>query len=443
MPETIWLTAQAKAIELQARLDAQPEGVSVGFAPRREYPGPVVLNKALVLEGGGATLWALVGPVLTVRAAVRLCNLRIEVTSDALTADEAACAIIVAPGGHLTLENVEVRGLVRGLPQEEGIWHYPHGLALGGIAPGVAHHWRLSLRVPTDCTIESHISGLKVTPSELRAGVNDLQVHIDALPRDFLIDGHLLLSTAALRRRIAVTAYADESPGAPRGQGQVIWVPPVEFLPPTVEPTALLARPPVEPIAPGSTLPESSTGAASVPSVPSLEPTPVRRPVGDKAPRLRRDQLPNGLFANIGSLTTRTDPEPSATPPPATILGEIFLAGDVQPQSQDSPSAPSAAQVSPVESDSGLTGNGIDHAGQLVTTDTPKTARKQQRGVPTQAIFDGSDSASTSAPIETPSPVAPPPQPSPLEDRDAASKKRRRSASLPVNFGDGFKTPGS
>jgi len=444
MPETIWLTAQAKAIELQARLDAQPEGVSVGFAPRREYPGPVVLNKALLLEGGGATLWALVGPVLTVRAAVRLRNLRIEVTSDALTADAAACAIIVAPGGHLTLEDVEVRGLVRGLPQEEGVWHYPHGLALGGIAPGVAHHWRLSLRVPADCMIESQISGLKVTPSELRAGVNDLQVHIDHLPRDFLIDGHLLLSTAALRRRIAVTAYADESPGAPRGQGQVIWAPPVKPARPTIEPTVPPPpSPSPAPIAPASTLPESSTRAAPVPSAPSLDPTPVRRPVGDKAPRLRRDQLPNGLFANMGSLTTRTDPEPSATPPPATILGEIFRAGDVQPQSPDSPSAPSAAQVSSVESDSGATGNGIDHASQRVITGTPKTARKQQRSVPTPAIFDGSDSASTSAPIETPNPVAPPPQPRPLEDRDAASKKRRRSASLPVKFGDGFKTPGS
>ena len=443
MPETIWLTDQNNAAELQARLDAQPEGASMGLVPRREYPGPVVLNKALVLEGNGATLWALAGPVLTVRATVRLCNLRIEITSDALTADAAACAIIVAPGGHLTLENVEVRGLIQGLPQEEGVWHYPHSLALGGIAPGVAHHWRFSLQVPTVCTIESQISGLKVTPSELCAGVNNLQVQIDALSRDFLIDGYLLLSTAALRRRIAVTAYADESPGAPRGQGQVLWAPPVESLPPIVEPTAPLASPPPEPIAPGSTPPESSTSTAPVPSAPSLEPTPVCRPRGDKTSRLRRDQLPNGLFANMGSLTMRTDPEPSATPLPATLPGEIFLAGDVQPQSPDSPSAPSAAQVSSMESDSGSTGNGIDHAGQFVITGTPKTARKQQRSVPTPAIFDGSDSASTSAPIETASPVAPPPQPCPLEDRDAALKKRRRSASLPVKFGDGFKSPGS
>lgn len=241
MPETIWLTPQTNAAELQAQLDAQPEGASVDFAPRREYPGPVVLNKTLVLEGYGATLWALAGPVLTIKAAVNLRNLRIEVTGDAPTTDAAACAIIVAPGGHLTVENVEVRGLVQGLPQEEGVWLYPHGLALGGIAPGVAHHWQLSLRVPADCMIESHISGLKVTPSELLAGVNDLQVYVDPLPRDFLIDGHLLLGTAALRRRITVTAYADESPVALRGQGQIIWAPPVELPSLTVVPTVPLA----------------------------------------------------------------------------------------------------------------------------------------------------------------------------------------------------------
>lgn len=322
MPETIWLTAQAKAIELQARLDAQSEGASVGFAPRREYPGPVVLNKALVLEGGGATLWALAGPVLTVQASVRLRNLRIEMTGDAPASDAAACAIIVAPGGHLTVENVEVRGLVQGLPQEEGVWHYPHGLALGGIAPGVAHDWRLSLSVPADCIIESHISGLKVTPSELRAGVNNLQIHIDALPRDFLIDGHLLLSTAALRRRIAITAYADESPGAPRGQGQVLWAPPVEFSPPTIEltePSAPLALPPPEPIA--------STSAPLAPGTLLPQPTPVQPQPRDRTPRLRRNQKPSSLFAdtNRTSILTSQTAKSESSPQRNQIPSQYFV----------------------------------------------------------------------------------------------------------------------
>lgn len=306
MPETIWLAPQASAAELQARLGAQPEGASVNFASRYEYPGPVVLDKTLVLDGCGATLWALAGPVLTVQAAVCLRNLRIEVTGDALASDAAACAIMVAPGGHLTLENVEVRGLVRGLPQEEGVWHYPHGLALGGIAPGMAHDWRFILYVPAECQIESHISGLKVTPSELRAGINDLQIHIDSLPRDFLLDGHLTLSTPALRRRITVTAYADESLAALRGQGQAIWTPPVELPSSTVVSIVPLVPPPPELIAPTDTPPESCPGAAPAPVTPSPEPMPVQPQVRDRTPRMRRDQRPSSLFADTNQTSIPT-----------------------------------------------------------------------------------------------------------------------------------------
>ena len=54
MSEIIWLNTQANAAELQARLDAQPDGACINFAPQREYPGPLILNQAVVLEGGDA-----------------------------------------------------------------------------------------------------------------------------------------------------------------------------------------------------------------------------------------------------------------------------------------------------------------------------------------------------------------------------------------------------
>lgn len=329
MPKIIRLAPPTTSAELQAGLDAQLVGASVQFFPQREYPGPVVLGKDLVLDGGGATLWAPKGPVLEIRATVYLCHLRIEVTDDEVALDsEAACAVVVAPGGNLTMENVEVRGLVQGLPQEEGVWHYPHGLALGGIAPGVAHHWRFSLRVPVDCKIESHISGLKVTPSELHAGVNDLQVHIDALPRDFLIDGHLLLSTAALRRRIAVTAYADESPLAPRGQSQVIWAPPAEVLPPIVTPAGPPAPMPPEPVAPAILPPKTDAGPAPASGTPSPEHAPVQPPARDRTSRLRRGQLPNGLFADThqpSSLSTTQTANGESGAQRDQIIGQYFV----------------------------------------------------------------------------------------------------------------------
>ncbi len=443
MPETIWLAPQANAAELQARLGAQPEGTSVNFASRYEYPGPVVLDKTLVLDGCGATLWALAGPVLTVQAAVRLRNLRIEVTGDALATDAAACAIMVAPGGHLTLENVEVRGLVRGLPQEEGVWHYPHCLALGGIAPDMAHDWRFILYVPVDCQIESHISGLKVTPSELRAGINDLQIHIDSLPRDFLLDGHLTLSTPALRRRITVTAYADESPAALRGQGQAIWTPPVDPPSPAAQANAPPASFPSEPITAASTPPESSTGAPLIPiASPLPNVTPAPRPVRDKAPRLQRDQTPNGWFAQTSDAPRLTAPECSDPPMPKTVLSEFFL-DNPQSQNQDVQPVPIHASLAPAQPEDGGISAQDARTDQAMASRRSVGTRASRSGAAIPGLFGGKDEAHSqtqtlletspqSSAVSTASDLA--------EDDTSASKKRRRTTSLPVGFSEVFKT---
>ncbi len=444
MSETIWLTAQASAAELQARLDAQAEGASVNFALRREYPGPVVLDKDLGLDGCGATLWALVGPVLTVQAAVRLRNLRIEVTGNVLASDAAACAILVTPGGHLTLENVEVRGRVQGLPQEEGVWHYPHGLALGGIAPGVAHDWRFILYVPVDCQIKSHISGLKVTSSELRAGINDLQMHIDSLPRDFLLDGHLILSTPMLRRRITVTAYADESPAALRGQGQVIWTPPVEPSSPVAQANTSPASSPSEPIAAASTPPESdTTGTASVPSAPPLlNVTPAPRPARDKAPRLRRDQKPNGWFAQAqaSDAPRLTTSECSDPPMPKTVLGEFFL-DNSQPQDQDVQPVPIHASRAPAQPEDGGASTQDARTDQAMASRRSIGTRASRNGVAIPGLFGGKDETSSQTPLKTSPQSSAVSTVSDLAENDtSASKKQRRTTSLPVGFGEAFKT---
>lgn len=331
------LTTQINATQLQAQLDMQSAGVIVDCMPYREYPGPLILDKALIMDGNNATLWALEGPVLTVRAAVHLRNLRIEVTTTTPSSDEAACAIHVA-GGDLTLENVEVRGLVQGLRQEKETWHYPHSLVLGGIAPNTAHHWQLSLYVPVDCTVESHIAAMQVTPNQLRAGINHLLLHTAALPRDFLINGHLTLITAVLRRRILVTAYANESPSAQRGQGQIIWAPP-----------------------PDATAP------------PIIVQAPIQPQASDITPRLRRNQLPNELFTNTDGSGKHPNPELEPATEPNPVLGTIFLHGDAPLQS---------------------------HAGPATDSGTPHIAPKPSCGIPTAQLFSNSTNIGlTPAPV--------------------------------------------
>ena len=433
MSEIIWLNTQANAAELQAQLDAQPDGACINFAPRREYPGPLILNQAVVLEGGGATLWALAGPVLTVRARVCLRNLRIEVTGDALALDAAACAIVVVPDGHLSLENVEVRGLARGLPQEEGVWHYPHGLALGGIVPGVAHDWQLILNVPVACRIESQISGLKITPNELHVGVNTLQVHIDRLPRDFLIDGHVLLSTAALRRRIAFTAYADESPGALRGQGQILWMPPGE----ASGPTSLTAAGPS-----ALTVPALDPDRMSAPTAPMTgpNPRPARRPARDGMSRLRRDSVTSVLFADTKDRVPAIEAD-SCTPRHApSILGGVFLAGVAQPHAPSPPWTDVINDDPRTEVGDELPQRDIEHGTPPDGAGWRPAAQRTQMGVPTQGIF--SDPVHP-APRATPDPDASPTQPGLPQDREASSTGCPRRSSRAAGIGDIFKTPTS
>ncbi|MBE2294495.1 MAG: hypothetical protein IAF00_06065 [Phycisphaerales bacterium] len=421
-------------------MNAQSAGASVNFAPQREYPGPVVLEQNLVLDGCGATLWALMGPVLTVKAAVCLQNLRIEITGDASTLDVVACAILVAPGGHLTLKNVEVRGLVCGLPQEEGVWHYPHSLALGGITPNMAHDWRFILYVPVDCQIESHISGLKITPNELRIGINDLQIHVDSLPRDFLLDGHLTLSTPVLRRRITVTAYADESSAALRGQGQTIWTPPVKLSPLAAQANASSTSVPSEPIATTSTLPESSTGTLSVPKaspVSKAKPTPRPR---DKVPRLRRDQMPNGLFTPASDTPKPVVPEGLDPPISKIVLSELFLDN---PQSQNLDVQPVLIDASPAPiqpEEDGISTQDI-WTNQAMTSHRPIGTRTSQSSTAIPGLFGGKDDThSQTSPETSPQPGAASTVSDWTEDDSLASKKRRHTTSLPVDFGEAFKT---
>ena len=94
---------------LQARLDQAPPG-SVVQLPPGEYPGPMVVRRPLTLDGRGATVWALSGPVLAVDAdGVRLRNLRVEVTGGPAAGDPGACALLVCSGRRVGLENVTVR----------------------------------------------------------------------------------------------------------------------------------------------------------------------------------------------------------------------------------------------------------------------------------------------------------------------------------------------
>jgi CHAT domain len=233
---------QTKSV-LQSQLDSLDQEATLSlWPPNGEYAAPVVINQPLTLDGRGATIWALAGPVLSIEShGVNLRNLRIEVTGCEVGGSSPEdCAIVVKSGQDLQVHNVEVRGTVMGLPDEEGEWKYPKLLHLGQLAPETEYNLLLRIIVPVACKIASDISGLEFEPHNLTKGANEIHLRIEKFPKnqDILIDGNIFLVSASLKRRITITAHIRSLPEdefSP-SQGSIVWQPEDFELIPTQQP---------------------------------------------------------------------------------------------------------------------------------------------------------------------------------------------------------------
>ena len=215
--------------QFQRALDALLDNAALPLLPR-EYPGPIVIRRPIILDGQGSTIWSLSGPVIHCQAnGVVLRNIRIEVTGTEGTGQEDRCALKVQPGCGVSLENVEVRGSIIGIPHEEGDWRYPDSLQIGSVPFGSEHDLILRIWVPVPCEISSKISGLEVQPHRLEPGTNEVTLHIERIAKDTLLSGTLHISTPHLKRSLALNGYVSSSrakKSKTKKMPQVIWQPP-------------------------------------------------------------------------------------------------------------------------------------------------------------------------------------------------------------------------
>lgn len=358
-------TSSSTEPTIQEQIDSLPDGDVLQLFPR-EFAGPVIVKRRLILEGtgAGATIWSLRGPVLVVDSdGVILRNVRVEVTGlNEVTQPEEACAILVKPGKGLHPENVEVRGNVIGLPKEEGEWRYPFSLQIGQLAYGQEHEFALRIYVPVSCSLISNISGFKLEPGKLSPGPNEIRLRLDRLPKDTLISGTISIVTPLLKRQVVVSAHILEGRSGHatpmKGTGQIIWEPgdwatlilPPEPEPPEVSVKSLVSpgqQPapsipiypePSTPLPPEATIagslePASSPQESAVPPPESLPSAPVNTPAVAVAP-------PSSLTPSVS--TPITDPVESApgTPSPP----------EVQAQAPAPPSPGASLMISPEQS---------------------------------------------------------------------------------------------
>lgn len=200
-------TSYQKSTEFQEELNALCDGEELELNSF-EYPGPVVIKSAVTIDGHGATLWAMEGPVCVIASdGVTIKDLKIFVTNKeaANTDGDKGCALRVEGGRNIQFENVEVLGTVQGLLVEEGQWRYPSTIELRNLECKRQHKFLLRVFVPVPCNISSGIQGISITPSNLIPGKNEITLKVEVPIQDTLLYGTLCLKSAFLKRQIMVT----------------------------------------------------------------------------------------------------------------------------------------------------------------------------------------------------------------------------------------------
>lgn|GEM_PF-4774301 len=220
---------------IQSLLDSAKVRDSIVLSPEtypREIVGPLFIRKPISIDGRGATIYAVAGPVVQILSEdVSLENLKIEVTGENFEVDKA-CAIDCGGSINAEFRNVEIYGNVRGLPGEEGDWHCPRSLNLGRIEPSLEHIYCITINVPVETKLESRIAGIYLDPGRINPGHHMITIKTDPLPNDIWLDGTIDLITSHFKRCIRIYGQtckptADFSIKVSTGRGQLIWEAPV------------------------------------------------------------------------------------------------------------------------------------------------------------------------------------------------------------------------
>lgn len=213
-------------VALQNQLDNLPVGGILSLNTQ-EYPGPLEISKSLTLDGKGATVWGLSGPLVTIKSgtSVLLKNIKIEVNGDSHEAGgHQDCAIFAEPGARVLLEQVEVYGTVVGL-NEVGLWRYPKSLYLGQIQASEEHRFVIRMVVAANCTLTSEISGLSLNPKQLSSGPHEVHLDLEKLRDNVLLRGRVLIDTGHFKRWMVVHAHAVQTPLQLPSRSAIAWEP--------------------------------------------------------------------------------------------------------------------------------------------------------------------------------------------------------------------------
>lgn len=206
-PVTV-ISVTSSAGLMQTQISQTPPGGTLRLTPG-EYRGPIVLDRAITIQGQGAVVWAHNGPVVVVNSmGVMLSDLDIEVTAPEEGLAEAKVALKVTPGMQPRLENVRIRGEVEGIASIEGDWKLPDTLDLGEFAPRAINSYRVQVEVPNECELKTSVAGVSFVPARLASGPHELEIRVENVGADTFLAGIVEFKSGGIARTVALSGRA-------------------------------------------------------------------------------------------------------------------------------------------------------------------------------------------------------------------------------------------
>lgn len=356
--------------KLQAAIDGIPKGGTLRL-DRNHWPGeiegPIQITKPITIEGQGQIVHASASPVIFIAASdVHLKNIEVMAHRCGSGSQALAVEFEARIRGFFWrrkdtppfFEGVVLQGNVKGVDTEEGEWILPtSSLKLGAMSPSADHSFRVVIKVPVSCRIESRVDRVKLSQTELAPGEHEIRLTLDK--GDFndgnYLDGFINIETELFRRRFRVTGRFDVAHGTETSPAEPLFAPhrapagtpPLPNGAPSTAPTppdtthATPPSPPTPPVPPAASPPgsdvvsppppsdrvpptnvPSSPGAAFEDSNPGEMVSPDS---GSRSSRRKREVIPMGsLFEppsnqkDLGStLAGGADPDARTDAPPA------------------------------------------------------------------------------------------------------------------------------
>ncbi|RYX80083.1 hypothetical protein EON83_30120 [bacterium] len=190
---------------MQDQIAQTPPGGILKLTPG-EYRGPIVLDKAITIQGQGAVVWAHNGPVIIISSTgVTLSDLDIEATAPDEGIAGSKVALKVIPGTQPRLENVRTRGDIEGIAAIEGNWRLPQSLDLGEFAPRIRNSYKVQVEVPSACELKSSVAGVSFVPPRLPSGSHELEIHVENVGADTFLAGIVEFQSGGIARAVALS----------------------------------------------------------------------------------------------------------------------------------------------------------------------------------------------------------------------------------------------